>query len=196
MRLVSLTPDYPLTDFDCGDDDLNRFLLDDAKPSQELRIANTFILEADDGRIAAYFCLLSDKVSKDEVIGSRWKKVRSRFPKGKRTAALPFSLKPLCRNLRVQICALAPAQFQILFALVEQYFDAPADLVFFEGLYEIQTHVGGYHHLILRAFSVADDKELYRDAPILSADTFIGAPVLPARPESALTLSLRYQNLG
>ncbi len=26
MRLVSLTPDYPLTGFDCGDDDLNRFL--------------------------------------------------------------------------------------------------------------------------------------------------------------------------
>ena len=66
MRLVSLTPDYPLTDFDCGDEDLNKFLLDDAKPSQELRIANTFIPEADDGRIAAYFCLLSDKVSKDE----------------------------------------------------------------------------------------------------------------------------------
>ena len=48
-----------------GDEDLNKFLLDDAKPAQELRIANTFILE-DDGRIAAYFCLLSDKVSKDE----------------------------------------------------------------------------------------------------------------------------------
>jgi hypothetical protein len=81
MRLVPLTPNYPLTAFDCGDDDLNKFLLDDAKPSQELRIANTFVLEADDGRIAAYFCLLSDKVSKDEIIGSRWKKVRSRFPK-------------------------------------------------------------------------------------------------------------------
>jgi hypothetical protein len=71
MELVPLTPDYPLTAFDCGDEDLNKFLLDDAKPSQELRIANTFILEADDGRIAAYFCLLSDKVSKDEVIGTR-----------------------------------------------------------------------------------------------------------------------------
>ena len=46
MRLVPLTPDYPLTAFDCGDDDLNTFLLDDAKPSQELRIANTFVLEA------------------------------------------------------------------------------------------------------------------------------------------------------
>ena len=89
MELVSLTPDYPLTDFDCGDEDLNKFLLDDAKPSQELRIANTFILEADDGRIAAYFCLLSDKVSKDEVIGSRWKKVRSRFPKGKQFRSYP-----------------------------------------------------------------------------------------------------------
>ena len=65
MRLVSLTLDYPLVAFDCGDEDLNKFLLDDAKPAQELRIANTFILE-DDGRIAAYFCLLSDKVSKDE----------------------------------------------------------------------------------------------------------------------------------
>ena len=34
MRLVPLTPDYPLTAFDCGDDDLNKFLLDDAKPAQ------------------------------------------------------------------------------------------------------------------------------------------------------------------
>ena len=89
MRLVPLTPDYPLTTFDCGDEDLNKFLLDDAKPSQELRIANTFILEADDGRIAAYFCILNDKVSKDEVIGSRWKKIRSNFPQSKQFRSYP-----------------------------------------------------------------------------------------------------------
>ena len=89
MELVPLTPDYPLTAFDCGDSDLNKFLLDDAKSALELRIANTFVLETDDGRIAAYFCLLSDKVSKDEVIGSRWKKVRSRFPKGKLFRSYP-----------------------------------------------------------------------------------------------------------
>ena len=83
MRLVPLTPDYPLTAFDCGDDDLNSFLLNDAKPAQALRIANTFIVEADDGRIAAYFCLLNDKISKSEVIGSRWKKIRSSFPRDK-----------------------------------------------------------------------------------------------------------------
>ena len=89
MRLVPLTPDYPLVAFDCGDDDLNKFLLDDAKPAQELRIANTFIVEADDGRIAAYFCLLNDKISKSEVIGSRWKKIRSSFPRDKQFSSYP-----------------------------------------------------------------------------------------------------------
>lgn len=89
MQLVPLTPDYPLTAFDCGDDDLNKFLLDDAKPAQELRIANTFILRADDGRIAAYFCLLNDKISKSEVIGSRWKKIKSSFPRDKQFGSYP-----------------------------------------------------------------------------------------------------------
>lgn len=88
MKLVPLTLDYELTAFDCGDDELNKFLFEDAKPSLELRIANTFILE-DDGRIVAYFCLLNDKVSKDEIIGSRWKKIRANFPRGKQFRSYP-----------------------------------------------------------------------------------------------------------
>ena len=31
MNLVRLTPDYVLTAFDCGDSDLNEFLMEDAK---------------------------------------------------------------------------------------------------------------------------------------------------------------------
>ena len=89
MQLIPLTPDFPLVAFDCGDDDLNKFLLNDAKPAQELRIANTFIVEADDGHIAAYFCLLNDKISKSEVIGSRWKKIRSSFPRDKQFSSYP-----------------------------------------------------------------------------------------------------------
>ena len=88
MKLVPLTLDYVLTDFDCGDDQLNEFLFEDAKPSLELRIANTFILE-DNGRIVAYFCLLNDKVSKDEIIGSRWKKIRANFPRDKQFRSYP-----------------------------------------------------------------------------------------------------------
>ena len=47
MNVVPLTPDYELTSFDCGDTDLNNFLLEDAKLFFEKRIANTFILEDD-----------------------------------------------------------------------------------------------------------------------------------------------------
>ena len=89
MEVKALTPDYELTDFDCGDEQLNKFLFEDAKPSLELRIANTFILEDDDGRIVAYFCLLNDKVSKDEIIGSRWKKIRANFPRDKQFRSYP-----------------------------------------------------------------------------------------------------------
>jgi len=88
MNLVRLTPGYELTAFDCGDEQLNNFLFEDAMPSLELRIANTFILE-DDGRIVAYFCLLNDKVSKNEVIGSRWKKIRANFPRDKQFSSYP-----------------------------------------------------------------------------------------------------------
>ena len=88
MDLVELTPDFDITEFDCGDEQLNNFLFEDAKPSLALRVANTFIL-VDDGRVAAYFCLLNDKVSKDEVIGSRWKKVRANFPQSKQFRSYP-----------------------------------------------------------------------------------------------------------
>ena len=65
MRLIPLTQDYPLVEFDCGDNDLNDFLLKDAKHFLEKRIANTFILE-DKEHIVAYFCLLNDKIRNHE----------------------------------------------------------------------------------------------------------------------------------
>ncbi len=88
MNVVPLTLDYSLTAFDCGDKDLNEFLLEDAKHFLEKRIANTFILE-DDGRIAAYFCLLNDKISRLEVTNSQWKKVKDSFPDGKKFCSYP-----------------------------------------------------------------------------------------------------------
>ncbi len=88
MKVVALTPDYPLTNFDCGDSDLNEFLMEDAKHFLSKRIANTFILE-DDGRIAAFFCLLNDKISRIEVTNSRWKKIKDSFPEGKQFRSYP-----------------------------------------------------------------------------------------------------------
>ena len=93
MNVVPLTPDYELTSFDCGDPDLNNFLLEDAKLFFEKRIANTFILE-DDGRITAYFCLLNDRmlndrISRSEITGSRWKKIKANFPVTKQFRSYP-----------------------------------------------------------------------------------------------------------
>lgn len=88
MRVIPLTSDYVFRDFDCGDSDLNEFLLQDAKLFLEKRIANTFILE-DEGNIVAYFCLLNDKVSRLEITNSRWKTIKDSFPENKRFRSYP-----------------------------------------------------------------------------------------------------------
>lgn len=88
MKLVRLTEDFNLTNFDCGDEDLNSFLVEDAKGFLEKRIANSFILE-NEGIIVAYFCLLNDKISKQEVTNSQWKKIKNRFPDGKKFSSYP-----------------------------------------------------------------------------------------------------------
>ncbi|MBO4371916.1 MAG: GNAT family N-acetyltransferase [Bacteroidales bacterium] len=88
MSIVPLTKDYALANFDCGDSDLNEFLLEDAKHFLEKRIANTFILE-NEGRIAAYFCLLNDKVSRQEITNSRWKQIKDSYPESKSFRSYP-----------------------------------------------------------------------------------------------------------
>jgi GNAT superfamily N-acetyltransferase len=65
--LVRLSSAYDLASFDCGDQDLNEFLVDDALEYQKLFLANTTLMLAQ-GRVAAYFSLSSDAIqlSRDE----------------------------------------------------------------------------------------------------------------------------------
>lgn len=63
MKLVRLTPETELEGFDCGDEDLNSFLVEDAKGFLDKRIATSYLLE-DCDNIVAYFCLLNDKISR------------------------------------------------------------------------------------------------------------------------------------
>ena len=64
MELIQLTTDYELKPFDCGDADLNGFLLNDAKLYAEKNLAFTYLLLGEEGEIIAYYSLLNDKISK------------------------------------------------------------------------------------------------------------------------------------
>lgn len=88
MKLVKLTAEHNLSQFDCGDNDLNEFLKDDALYFIKQRIANTFVLE-DGDKIAAYFCLLNDKVSQQESSNNKWKKIKHGFPERKQFSSYP-----------------------------------------------------------------------------------------------------------
>lgn len=43
MELIRLTAEYDMKPFDCGDADLNGFLMDDAKLFFNKKLAHTFI---------------------------------------------------------------------------------------------------------------------------------------------------------
>ena len=62
-NIVRLSKDHNIGSFDL---DLNEFLIDDAIPFQEKRIANTYVVIIS-GEIAAYFSLLNDKISRTDV---------------------------------------------------------------------------------------------------------------------------------
>jgi len=88
MKLIKVTSESDLTDFDCGDDDLNAFLIEDAKHFLDKRIATSFIL-MDEDNIVAYFCLLNDKISRQDVTNGQWKRIRGGFPERKRFGSYP-----------------------------------------------------------------------------------------------------------
>ena len=74
LQLLRLTDKYHICSFDCGDEDLNDFLFNDAKAFQKKQIAYTYILE-DNGKILAYFCLLNDKISRQDSSNTMWKRI-------------------------------------------------------------------------------------------------------------------------
>lgn len=74
--------------FDCGDEDLNEFLLKDAQDYLRQRLAVTYVLETDTETVA-YFSVLNDKVSRALVPKNIWNKLRKPIPHRKHIGSYP-----------------------------------------------------------------------------------------------------------
>lgn len=88
VRIIRLRLDQSLDEFDCGNQDLNEFLINDAKEYQKRLIAVTYVVKCRD-KIAAYFSLSNDKLSIRDSDKSSWRKVKKLFPHAKHRCDYP-----------------------------------------------------------------------------------------------------------
>jgi len=64
FKVTRLEPEYQLPPFDCGVEDINAFLVEDAKDYQEGLFAVTYIATNPNNHdLISYFCLLNDKLA-------------------------------------------------------------------------------------------------------------------------------------
>lgn len=90
-KLVRLTPEMAIGEFDCGDADLNEFVRDDAKTYLAELLAVTYLV-IDEGRVAGFFSLSNDKLTSapDEDGTKRtWNRIQRTFPHLKRRKSYP-----------------------------------------------------------------------------------------------------------
>ncbi|GHU61130.1 hypothetical protein FACS1894123_00020 [Bacteroidia bacterium] len=87
IDIVRLEEDTPVSSFDCGDMDLNDFLLNDAKNYLKAMLAITYLVKIE-GEIAAYFCLSYDSLTRTTILTEEekalWNKVGRKIPNSKR----------------------------------------------------------------------------------------------------------------
>lgn len=82
LQVRRLKEDTVLKPFDCGDNDLNDFFLNDAKSYQQQRLAVTYFGESE-SRTMFFFSLRNDRVSATDT--TKWNKIGRNIPNEKRT---------------------------------------------------------------------------------------------------------------
>lgn len=84
FRLSRLDPSCTINSFDCGNDDLNNFLFNDALDHASQLLAVTYILQDDQNETTAYFSVLNDSIRQGDTTKNKLKKVLGRLPHPKR----------------------------------------------------------------------------------------------------------------
>ena len=98
LRVRKLNPAEHIASFDCGDEDLNGFILEEAPLYRKELLAVTYVVEdSESGKVLAYFSLANDKVSlSDFESKTEFNRFRKhRFVNEKRLRSYPAG--KLCR---------------------------------------------------------------------------------------------------
>jgi len=91
-RIYKLSDNEQVKSFDCGDADLNDFILNDALLYRKEKLAVTYVYMNKDNSddIAAFFCLANDRISlADFETKSRYNRFSRRFANPKRLKSYP-----------------------------------------------------------------------------------------------------------
>lgn len=101
FRIRRFDPLESVPRFDCGDDDLNDFIANEAILYQKALLAVTYLIESEEGELAAYFSLANDRISlSDFESKTEFNRFRKhRFVNEKRLKSYPA----------VKLCRLAVA---------------------------------------------------------------------------------------
>lgn len=79
FRIIKLSENIQLKPFDCGDNDLNNFLIEDALYYKQRLLSVTYLMVSDSD-IVAYFSVSNDKISIPESDKATWRKIKKTFP--------------------------------------------------------------------------------------------------------------------
>jgi len=91
-KIYKLGENEKVESFDCGDADLNDFILNDALLYRKEKLAVTYIYvnKQDETKVAAFFCLSNDRISlKDFENKTKYNKFSRRFNNRKRLKSYP-----------------------------------------------------------------------------------------------------------
>lgn len=92
FKFYKLGLDTDIKPFKCSDEDLNGFLVDDAKNYFKELLASTYIIaDIHLQKTVAYFSLLNDSISfnADTMAKSTWNRINRKIPNGKRRGHYP-----------------------------------------------------------------------------------------------------------
>jgi GNAT superfamily N-acetyltransferase len=92
-EFITLSEEHRITNFDCGDNDLNNFFNNEALSYKEQLLAQTnFFQHEETGKIVCAFSLSPNALKTSDLPGSRRKKVQEYIPRKKSLQSYPAFL--------------------------------------------------------------------------------------------------------